>query len=374
MITQFDEYMIHQTAEPVTQPDPSDRNFYDRYWFNGYSRNGDCTFEVGFGLYPNRLVMDAHLTVVLDGRQHAFHASRRAPHERAEMNVGPLSIEIVEALRQVRVRLDDNETGISADLTFVARTAPHQEPRNVMYDDGRLIMNTTRYTQMGNWKGHVSASGTRVDVDPARWPGTRDRSWGVRPVGEPEAGAPGKLTTEPGVYWVWCPLMFDDFSSQFGTFEDRDGTPTQLSAHLLPVYDSPDDIPSGDDPGTELIQTVSHRIHWKPGTRCPERAEFDLLRPGGESLHIELEPMIRLHLLGIGYQHPEWGHATWKGEEAIAGESWSLDDMDLLDYKHIHVHNICRARVGNLEGIGTLETICFGRHDPSGFKELLDGA
>ena len=35
--------------------------------------------------------------------------------------------------------------------------------------------------------------------------------------------------------------------------EDRDGTPTQLSAHLLPVYDSPDDIPSGDDPGTEIV-------------------------------------------------------------------------------------------------------------------------
>jgi hypothetical protein len=24
--------------------------------------------------------------------------------------------------------------------------------------------------------------------------------------------------------------------------------------------------------------------------------------------------------------------------------------------------------------VGTLETICFGRHTPSGFKEILDGA
>ena len=36
MITDFDDYMIHQTSDPVTQPASSDRNFYDRYWFNGF--------------------------------------------------------------------------------------------------------------------------------------------------------------------------------------------------------------------------------------------------------------------------------------------------------------------------------------------------
>ena len=36
--------------------------------------------------------------------------------------------------------------------------------------------------------------------------------------------------------------------------------------------------------------------------------------------------------------------------------------------------NICRARMGERQGVATLETVVFGRHDPSGFKELLDGA
>ncbi len=57
MISSFDDYMIHQNAEPVNQPGPSDRNFYDRYWFSGFDAEGEFIFEVGFGLYPNRQVM-----------------------------------------------------------------------------------------------------------------------------------------------------------------------------------------------------------------------------------------------------------------------------------------------------------------------------
>ena len=36
MITSMDDYLIHQTPEPIAQPEPTDRNFYDRYWMNGY--------------------------------------------------------------------------------------------------------------------------------------------------------------------------------------------------------------------------------------------------------------------------------------------------------------------------------------------------
>ena len=52
----------------------------------------------------------------------------------------------------------------------------------------------------------------------------------------------------------------------------------------------------------------------------------------------------------------------------------SFRTRNLLDYKHIHVQQICRARMGNRTGVGTLETVVFGRHAPSGFKSILDGA
>ena len=121
MITSFDDYCIHQTALPVAEPSQSDRNFYDRYWFNGIEKSGDgWMFEIGFGLYPNRRVMDGHFSVSIDDRQHAFHASRRAPKERRDTVIGPLSVEIVEPMRRVRVRLEPNEHDIECDLLFTA--------------------------------------------------------------------------------------------------------------------------------------------------------------------------------------------------------------------------------------------------------------
>src|SRR5207247_3145051 len=84
MLTAFDDYLIHQTPEPVAHPGTGDRNFYDRHFFNGFSREGDLFFGAALGLYPNRRVMDAAFTVIRDGRQQSVHASRLAPAERGE--------------------------------------------------------------------------------------------------------------------------------------------------------------------------------------------------------------------------------------------------------------------------------------------------
>ena len=43
MLTPFDDYPIHQTPEPVAYAG-TDRNFYDRYFFNGYSPDGAVYF------------------------------------------------------------------------------------------------------------------------------------------------------------------------------------------------------------------------------------------------------------------------------------------------------------------------------------------
>ena len=374
MISDFDDYSIHQNANPVNEPGTSDRNFYDRYWMNGFDRDGAFNFEGAVGIYPNRHVMDAHFSVSIDGTQHTFHGSRRAPGERSDTSAGPLKLEIVRPMREMRLAVADNETGISCDLVFTARTAPTQEPRSRMEEDGRVIMDTIRFAQFGRWQGWLSIDGRRVEVSAETTLGTRDKSWGVRPVGEPEAGAPGLLNGDPGVYWAWCPVHFDDICTQFGTFEDRDGNPTQLSGCMVPAYADPATIPVAPDPGHVEMASAKHSIDWIPGSRCPAAAEVKMTGPDGSVYQIELEPMIRFHLLGLGYTHPEWGHGFWKGEEAIGRESWELDEMDLLDYKHVHVHNICRARMGERQGVATLETVVFGRHDPSGFKELLDGA
>jgi len=243
-----------------------------------------------------------------------------------------------------------------------------------MQEGTRVIMHNSRFTQLGTWEGHFTAGGKRTEVSASRTLGARDKSWGVRPVGEPDAGAPGLLNKEPGVYWVWSPLDFGDFCTQFNTFQDHDGNPTQVGAVKVPCYNSLDAIPRGEEPGKRTFASARHEIHWVPGTRRAQAAKIDFVTHDGETLRIELEPMVRFQMTGIGYQHPEWGHGFWKGEEVFTGESWKLDELDPLDYKNIHVHLAVRARMGDREGFGTLETVVFGRHEPSGFKSILDGA
>jgi hypothetical protein len=129
MLTSFDDYPVHQTAEPVAQPSTGDRNFYDRYFFNGYSRAGDLFFAAALGVYPNRGVMDAAFSVVREGRQHVVRASRLAPARRRETRVGPIFVEVLEPLRALHVRVSENDFGLSADLAFYARTGAIEEPR-----------------------------------------------------------------------------------------------------------------------------------------------------------------------------------------------------------------------------------------------------
>ena len=379
MISAFDDYPIHQTSSPIAQPGPSDRNYYDRYWFNGFEREGAFVFEVGFGQYPNRFVQDGHFTVSLGGVQHSFHTSGRAPEDRAHTVSGPLRIEVVKPLRITRVVLESNDSGIEVDLTFRGRTVPTEEPKNVMHEGTRLIMETSRFTQFGTWEGTIKVDGKTLDVSPATTLGIRDRSWGLRPVGEGMGGAPAPSTEEPGVYWCWSPVHFDDVCTQFGTFEDHAGHATQLSAAMVPAYASVGEIPEGREPGHQEMTSAKHRIKYEKGTRRPASAELELVARDGDRHVITLEPMIRCQVMGIGYQHPEWGHGIWHGEEATGHESWVLADLDPLDYKHIHLHSICKATMKSdsgqtRTGVATIETLCFGTHEPSGFKDFLDGA
>ena len=49
MLTKADDYPIHQTPEPIAYSG-SNRNFYDRYFFNGYQKRGDLFFAAALGV------------------------------------------------------------------------------------------------------------------------------------------------------------------------------------------------------------------------------------------------------------------------------------------------------------------------------------
>ena len=360
-LTKGDDFPIHQTPEPIAYSG-TDRNFYDRYFFNGYSRAGDFFFAAALGVYPNRRVMDAAFSVVQGGQQWVVRASRLAPTERTETTVGPITVEVVEPLRVLRLRVGANPHGLAADVTFTARTAAIEEPRFTHRVAGRLVMDSTRLTQFGAWGGTITVAGATVDV--ATMLGTRDRSWGIRMVGEPEGGAPGML---PQFFWLWAPVHFDDVCVHFDVNEDAEGRRWHANGNLARVG------AFGED-AIEYIKSVEHRVRWRPGTRRAAAATLVLTPHGRAPLTIEFEPLLAFQMRGLGYLDPEWGQGMWKGEEAVGGDIWTLADLDPLDPRHLHVQQLCRARMDGREGIGVFEQLVIGPHTPSGFKSIIDGA
>ena len=83
MLSKADDYPVHQLPEPIATAG-SDRNFYDRYFFNGYTPDGDLFFAVALGVYPHLNVMDAAISIIRDGVQHNLRASRLLNSERPE--------------------------------------------------------------------------------------------------------------------------------------------------------------------------------------------------------------------------------------------------------------------------------------------------
>jgi hypothetical protein len=77
VLTSFDDYPVHQTALPIAHAGGGHPDYYDRFWFNGYTE--DYYFAVALGLYPNRGVIDAAFGVVHDGWQRSVFASGRMP-------------------------------------------------------------------------------------------------------------------------------------------------------------------------------------------------------------------------------------------------------------------------------------------------------
>ena len=74
-LSSWDDYPVHQAAEFIAHPATSDRNFYDRYYFNMHPSSGDWFAIFGYGQYPNLGVADAFIDVRYGGSQYIVRSS-----------------------------------------------------------------------------------------------------------------------------------------------------------------------------------------------------------------------------------------------------------------------------------------------------------
>lgn len=373
MLDKFDDFPIHQTPEPIAHPATSDKNFYDRTFFNGYSADGSYYFGIGIAIYPHRGLMDCSFSVLTaEGQQYSFHGSRSLPRERSESVVGPFRLEILKPMRKTRIVLDDNPSGLTCDIEFNANTAAIEEDRQVLHTGPRKVMDATRFAQFGSWQGQVTSPSGTLKLDAQTAMGVKDRSWGIRPMGDQDRARPSKLST---FHFLWAPLIWEEHVSHAVIMEGGTGTrPAAHEALFAPLYAEPEQIPGTEDDGVQRADSVRYRVEYKKGTRHIARAELDLINADESIRTLQLEPLMQFQMKGLGYQHPEFRQGWWQGELAIRHESFNVQELDPLDPANIHVQQLVRAVEGDSVGYGALEYNLLGPYPSAGFTEALDGA
>jgi hypothetical protein len=362
MLTAADEYLIHQTPYTFDTVGTSDHNFYDRYFFNGYRRDGGVYFALAMGSYPNMGIFDAAFSVVVNGKQRFVRASRLLHGDRMNTKAGPISVQVIEPLRKVRVRVAKNKWGITADLVMEARSLPSEEPHFFRRDEhGAVVMDYTRFTQHCSWSGKLTVDGQTFDLAEGTWWGSRDHSWGIRTIGgrDPRGAPP---TTAPQFFWNWAPLNFDDLCTLYTVSEQPDGSRWHESGVILKPYPNASQEETG----------VDHQLVFQKGTRHIKGGTITLKPSKGKEMAIEFEPLYHFLMQGIGYMEPKWGHGMWVGPDESTGGEYDLATADPM--QHPHVQTVALVTAGRRKGIGIFEHVIIGPHQKYGFKDTMDPA
>ena len=376
----MDDYPVHQIPEVIRHVGTSDRNFYDRYYFNCHRRlssaaatSDDPWLIFGLGVYPNLGVVDCFV-VVRRGDDHlVVRGSRALGADRNDLQVGPFRVEVLEGLQRLRISLEPGHGAVSFDLEFTADAPAVLEPRHFQRQLERVTFDTQRFVQTGDWTGTLTVDDDVFDVEPENWRGNRDRSWGVRPVGEAEP--PGRRAAESGsnsFFWIYSVMRFPGFAVVVVVQETREGERIMGDARL--VWDDPTrDI--------EWLGRVEHDISFIPGGREPGSATLRFIKPSGATTTVECTPQLANFIgFGTGYGlEQDWRHGMWQGEEKVESLRLKISELDATMKLFCPVDYLASFRLTSDDGTvhqgeGLFEFSVIGPHDQYGFADYVDVA
>jgi len=357
-VSSWDEFPVHQAAEFVRHPVTSDRNFYDRYYFNLHGCSDELFVIMGFGQYPNLGTQDAFVNVRRGDLQHVVRSSKPL-EDRMDLATGPLRVEVIEPLKKLRVVCEPTEHSVALDVTWEGSVPAHEEPRHFLRAVQKVTFDTQRFAQTGYWSGTLTVGEEEFQITPDRWWGTRDRSWGVRPIGEqePEGIRAGK-NAMAGM-WNYFPMQFADHSIVYIVQERESGERTMEDATRIRA-----------DGRKEWLGRPEWDHRFEPGTRVFAGSTITFADSG---IEVTCEPLLHnFFTIGTGYGVDEdWRHGMYQGPELVVqGLTHEVGDIRGLA-QYLITDTVGRFTYDGNEGYGLYEHGIFGAFAPLG---LPDGA
>lgn len=377
-LTRLDEWPRHQaggTFDVIVDGSP---HWSDGYYFATGSDDGAIAIFSGFRLYANNDVLDAFACISRAGRQRNMRWSRRLRPRIDDLDCGPMSVEILEPLRCVRVRCEPNSHGIAYDLRFDGVAPPYNEERVVTIVNGRIQSDRSNYDQCCTVHGWIEIDAKRVDVD--GWTGVRDHSWGIgNNTGGPRspAIAPPRDPVDPIGLRQWCVFRLPDRALFWQFHDSAGGQRTAFESRCM--------FPYGDDRQEFSYTDIRHDVEWmhEGSTRLRRMAEavIELDRPdGGVERYLVQSLSGPVYLQGGGYWNgfdDGLGRGVYRGDLHDEGEEWDVSHptrvvepkgVRLRDDSWAQAWARCTSLDDGAVGTGHLECVVVGP-----FPGFLDG-
>ena len=148
------------------------------------------------------------------------------------------------------------------------------------------------------------------------------------------------------------------------------GTPPDVTARIAGALE---EVATSDIFHT-FMGNAGFDVTWQPGTRWAERITTRLAMWGSDDVEVSYEPFLTFQMSGIGYRHPVWNHGCWVGNDESTRDEIVLADVNPLDPLMLHVQALSRATWGERTGVGVVEQLIIGPHEPTGLTGIVDGA
>lgn len=365
MLTKFDEFTCHQVVSTFDHPETSDRQWTEKLWCNVHDTKGELVLATGFGIYPNRNVLDGYGCVnIMNKKQYNMRMSRVLRPKIDEISLGPLSYEVVEPYRKIHIAMGENKYGFSYDLEFLGTMMPSEEDPQFGRSRGRVYMNTCRYAQLGRVRGWVKADGKRYDIDEKNYYAQRDHSWGIRMgTGAAEQGVQATDYEKFTAMMInWLTFQFKDWGVCCYLIEKNNGTIQYLGGYVVPSLDG------GKQPVP--ITAVDHQYEYHPESQRMKAGRVMITCKDGRKIELTMKELTTMYLRGgayVGYKG--YRHGTWMGEYWEDGEVWDIGDQSVANDVHGLDDTVVEVRCGGEMGYGIIENMIFAPFDKYNFKQ-----
>jgi hypothetical protein len=204
------------------------------YWFGVFNPDEKVFLGTGARVNPNTDMIGGYAFLNVAGRQVTVRFNR-CWRGNFDLAIGPWRLEFVEPLKIIRLTLEQNDSGLSFDLTWIGTSPAFLEEHHSAEARGRTTTDQTRYSQPGKAAGWIALRQKRWELTTDRWSGSRDHSWGLYAQRPPLAPLPSLLPppkAEVGprrsMRW-WTCFRSEPYSGFFHLHETADGVQGKMN-------------------------------------------------------------------------------------------------------------------------------------------------